>query len=610
MIAATLADLQWLRPDWLWALAMLPLLAWWWQRRQRGASRWKQTVDAHLLPHLLEPGAASRRWAAPVLAALSFIIAVIALSGPSLREIQQPLWTQDAPLVVAVDLSSASRAADMPPSRIAQVRAKLGSLLADREGGQIGLVAWAGEAFTVAPLTSDSANVALFLDALDPEVMPVDGQRPDRAIARSAKLLTQAGFQDGTVLLLTDHATPAALAEAANVHAGGYTVSVLGIGTPEGAPYRSADGEIVVARRDDSSLQSLAAAGGGRYAALSERNTDLVALGVLDSRRGAGTARGVESGSSVTTRQDDGYWLLLPLMLLALFAFRRGTPVLVLVVCLWLPGREAHAAELWQRPDQRAHRTMQEAEAAYRRGEFDAAAQAYARLDSADADYNRGNALARQGRYAEAIAAYDEALEALPDMGDAIANRQAVEAAMKRQPPPGPKSSSGSRGSQDGGGDPDSGGADAEPGDEPNSDDANTDSAGDQDSQDAGDAGSGADTAADDDREDARRQAGTGSEGRDGAKQGTEPETADADAQRAADAAQRERMRDALKAAGQDVDNDAAADVEGAPESADDRERRIANEAWLRRIPDDPGGLLRRKFRIEYERRQREGSTE
>lgn len=611
---ATLAQLQWLRPDWLWALAALPLLAWWWQRRQGRASIWRQAVDPHLLPHLLEQRPVTRKWAAPAMAGLAFIIAVLAMAGPSLRQVQQPLWTQESPLVVAIDLSSASLAADTPPSRIARARAKIGSLAAGRKDGQIGLVAWAGDAFTVAPLTSDTANVALFLDALDPAVMPVDGQRPDRAITWSARLLAQAGFRDGTILLLTDHATPQALDQAARVNARGYTVSVLGLGTVAGAPYRNADGGIVVARRDDASLQQLATAGGGRYTALSVDNADLAALDILEPRTGGG---GTEADGTVSSWQDEGYWLLLPLMVLALFAFRRGAPVLLLVACLWLPGRGAHAAELWQRPDQRAHQTMQEGAQAYRRGDFAVAAELYGGLDSAEADYNRGNALAEQGHYAGAMDAYDKALRASPGMVDAIANRQAVEAAMKRQPPSDSHSSSGKKPDQDGqdqNGQDQSGSVQDDnsksPGDNGTSD-ANASSgqsgsdAPDQDaaSQDA--ASQGATDHGSPDQSDNDRDA-------DGSGNADEhiDNAGDAQAQQTADEAQRERMREALQRDGQEEEDGTAAEAAGAAESADERERRIANEAWLRRIPDDPGGLLRRKFQIEYERRQREGSMQ
>ena len=95
------------------------------------------------------------------------------------------------------------RAPDLVPSRLAQARAKLATLLRERQGGEIGLVAWADDAYTVAPLTADAGNIALFLDALAPEVMPVDGHRPERAITHAATLLHQAGFERGDILLVT-----------------------------------------------------------------------------------------------------------------------------------------------------------------------------------------------------------------------------------------------------------------------------------------------------------------------------------------------------------------------------------------------------------------------
>lgn len=624
-----LDELHWLRPGWLWLLVALPVLAWWWQRRRRRGSVWQQAVDPHLLPHLLEARTAASGLAAAVVAATAFVLGVLALAGPSVRETRQPLWIQQAPLVVAVDLSSASRAADMAPSRIARARAKIASLLAARPDGQVGLVAWAGEAFTVAPLTPDTANVALFLDALDPEVMPVDGQRADRAIAWSVRLLAQAGFQHGTVLVLADSATPLAVAEAAKAQARGYTVSVLGMGSTAGAPYRNGDGLISTARRDDASLQRMAAAGGGRYAPMSEDPGDLAALALVGQGSAAnGAAEGIEAGTTVTARQDAGYWLLLPLMGLALFAFRRGAPVLLVVMCLWLPGRGAHAAELWQRPDQRVHQTMMAAAEAYRRGDFAAAAAQYGGVGGAEADYNRGNALARAGRYAEALEAYDAALASSAGMADAIANRQAVAAAMKRQPPAGPADGRSGEGK--------SARPPGDDGDPRDGEDGSSGGAAGNASPDARDSGSsrqpptggqapppapaGPDDAnSSDDAKGASAPPPGRSEGSrppdnaappPPAGQSPQSAAAAAKAQQAADAAQRQRMREALQQGGKDSPEAGQADAVGdVRESGEERERRMANEAWLRRIPDDPGGLLRRKFQIEYERRQREGST-
>jgi Ca-activated chloride channel family protein len=198
-------------------------------------------------------------------------------------------------------------------------------------------------------------------------------------------------------------------------------------------------------------------------------------------------------------------------------------------------------------------------------------------VDNPDGAYNLGNALARQGRYEEAIAAYDRALAGRPGMEDALANRKAVEAAMKRKPPQGanknqpnprqsqPGKSQSRPGSQ---GDPGQSGEDAQQARKPPQ----------QDSQQEG-------------------KADTGSE----------PPTQDPAQQRAADAAQRQRMQRALE---QQKQTNSGQDVKGKPDRAEQaaqRERSIANEAWLRRVPDDPGALLRAKFQLEYERRQARG---
>ena len=178
-----LSQLHLLRPHWLWALLALPLLAWWWQRRRRRQGVWQSLVDAHLLPHLLEAHADARARLGLWLGGVAYLIAVLALAGPSWRQVEQPLWHSRTPLVIALDLSDATLAADLPPSRLAQARAKIATLLRERQGGQVGLVVYAGDAFTVAPLTDDAANIALFLDALAPDVMPLPGQRSDRAVA-------------------------------------------------------------------------------------------------------------------------------------------------------------------------------------------------------------------------------------------------------------------------------------------------------------------------------------------------------------------------------------------------------------------------------------------
>ena len=576
------------RPQWLWALLLLPLpwIAWRLRRRQD----WRGVVDPHLLRVLLVPGRGAA-WLRPAGICLALLLTVLALAGPGWRQAVQPQWQAHEPLVVALDLSGSISAPDLPPSRLAQARAKLARLFAQRQGGDLALVAWADDAYTVAPLTADADNVALFLEALAPEVMPVDGHRVDRAITHAAGLLRQAGFSQGRILLLAADAEAGALPIAAATAAAGYPVSVLGLGTPAGAAYRDAQGYMRQARRNDAALRALAAAGQGRYAVLAVDDSDLAALGVLQPAA-AGTPG---SGAGQRTWLDQGYWLLLPLLLLAALAFRRGAALLVLPLALWLlPPLPALARDSpWLRADQQAQQELEAGVEAYRRGDFEAAADAFgaAGARGAEAQYNLGNALARQGRYEEALAAYDRALAQAPDMQDALANRKVVEAARRRKPP-----ASGGDGRQDsadgtGGGpsstpDTGAGGSDGEPGR-----DGAPRGAQDAPPPDPGDNKDG--------------------EGNDGPGQpaDTPPPADDAAArqrQAQADRAQRERMHQAMRQPGQ-PGAEAGDNPKAMPGDAQEQERRQAHEAWLRRVPDDPGGLLRAKFQLEHQRRQQEG---
>lgn len=583
-MSAWLHALHFLRPHWLWALLALPVLWSLWRVRQRRRNVWRNVVDAHLLPHLLDAGGKAARGAL-WLGALGYALAVLALAGPSWRQTEQPLWQTQTPLVIALDLSSSSTASDLPPSRLLQARAKLATLLRERAGGQVALVAYAGEAFTVAPLTDDAANVALFLDALEPGVMPVDGQQVDRAIAWSARLLQQAGFEHGDILVLSDHADAAADNAARAALRQGFRVSALGLGTASGAPYRDGEGRILHAKLDAGSLRALTTAGGGDYQALAADDSDLRGLGVLDPDDSGASAQRGEKGLAW---QDGGYWLLPPLMLLGLLAFRRGGAFAAVLLCVCLPiAMPATAAEssLWKRADQQQHERIEQGADAYRKGDFAAAEKDFAGIDSADAFYNQGNTLAKQGRYDEAIAAYDHALRLQPKMEDAIENRKVVDAARKRKGGQNQQQQQQKK----------SGGQDSP-----------------QDKKDKPQSG-----------EQGKQQAQPGSPQPDPSKRQQSPspsqppengqspqqKAADAKAQQSADAAQRERMAQAMAQAskGERKDESTREATTAVKETPAQREHRQAVEAWLRRVPDEPGNLLKTKFRLEYERRQKEG---
>ena len=575
-----LSAVHFLRPWWLLALLVLPLLARWWRSQAQRRNPWREVVDAHLLPHLLEGEAADRMRAWPRWLALgAAALAIIALAGPGIGKDEQPLWQAQEPLVIALDLSSATLARDLPPSRLAQARAKLATLLRERAGGQVGLVVFAGDAFTVAPLTEDAANIALFLDALAPGVMPEDGHRADRAIAWSQGLMRQAGFERGQILLLTDRADGTDIAAAAKANAAGYRVSVLGLGTARGGVFDTPEG-LGQARLDAPALRRLAASGGGSYQSLSPGDGDLRALGVLDTRQESGTT---VRGQKVARWRDGGYWLLPLVMLLCLPLFRRGGAFAVLLACaMLLPTAPASAqappapgGSLWQRADQAEHARMQDGIAAYQQKDYPRAIERFSTVGGAEGQYNLGNALAKAKRYDDAIAAYDRALALQPGMKDAAFNRNLVRLAQKLPP------------QQQGQGD--------------KQDGKNRDGQGDEEGQ-------GDQKAKQGKNQDKAPQ-------KPGQPQATKPPPppSDPQSQAQADAAQRERMQQALReqqakkqsGQGEDGKQQKKSDARGKPaETAEQRERRLANEAWLQRVPDDPGALLRARFLLEQQRRR------
>lgn len=598
--------LHFLRPEWLWALLALPLILALAVYRQRRSDAWRQAVDAHLLPHLLAAGA-KRRVRLPWALLLGWTLASLAMAGPSWRQQAQPMFQASAPLLVVLDLSSRITATDLPPSRLLQARAKVGELLRARQGGQVGLVVYADDAYTVAPLTDDGSNVALYLDALSPDVMPRDGQRADRGIDWATRLMRQIGALQGQILLVSDQADSEAALAAAQARSLGLQVSVLGLGTPAGAAYRDGNGQIRQAALDEDSLRAVATAGGGRYARISADDGDLRALGVLDARDGTAAQRPGEGKQW----RDEGFWLLPPVMLLALLAFRRRAvlaAVLAVGLLPWMNDAQAQApatpvsqpaqGTLWKRSDQLQHQRLAEGVQAYRKGDFATARRQFEGIDSDAGWYNLANTLAREGNYDEAIAAYDRALALHPGMADAVANRAVVDAARKRRPSGGgqgqdqqkppqngqQKQPQGPQGQQNPQGQPKQGQQQPGQGQPPS---------GQQGQPKAGD-------------NNAQSEPQPGERGRDG--QQAPPQVEDAKAQAQADEQQRQRMQQAMQQAREGEAGKGDKPVPGGEgRTPRQREEQQAVEAWMRRVPDDPGALLRAKFQLENERRKREG---
>jgi Ca-activated chloride channel homolog len=606
-----------LRPWWLAALFLLPLLGWLGVRRNVAQVELSRLVDAELLPHLLR-GRAGNRSLPLWLFALGWTLCALALAGPTWSRVEQPLYASRAAQVVAISLSQHMLARDVAPSRLDRARYKARDLLHANRDGLNALIGYAGEAFVVAPLTSDAHSLDDLLEAMAPDTMPVDGDNAAAAIERGVALIRDGKASGGSLVLITDQADAAAAAAARKANAAGVQVSVLGVGTPQGGPVpladggflRDAQGGMLLARRDDAALAALAAAGGGRYVAMSADPRDVDALHA--QLRGAKPT--LADGQVGDAWQDRGAWLLLPLLLIVALAFRRGWLLLLplVVLPLWPSAAEATTwQDLWQRRDQQAAQALHTGDAkqaqqlardpawrgaaAYRAGDYAAAAQALQQARGGDAAYNLGNTLAKQGAYQKALAAYDHALQLDPGNADAKANRQAVEDWLRQQQQPsdqkeheghGGKQNQSSQGEQGKSG----------------KQDAKDQSSAANDVEPSGQPGQDGKSQAQDQSGKNASQQGKAEQG--GADQ-PEPQTAQ---QQAEQKAQVEQARQALK---QQMDAALAKPGEGKAGhqlgalAKDDPQAKLPADLRhaLQRVPDDPGALLRRKFELEYQQR-------
>ena len=443
-----------LRPWWLLAFpALCLLLVLMWKRRDTRSS-WARIVAPELLQHvLLEDARKGSRW--PLLAvAMAGTLSIIALAGPTWERTPQPVYRSQAPLVLVLDLSRSMDAADIKPSRLVRARYKLADILERRTEGQTALIVYAADAFVVTPLTDDTATIASQLPALTTGLVPAQGSHAGRALELAVRLLEQAGHGQGDILLITDEVRQL---DESFMSETSYRLSILGVGTAEGAPVpvgngmlKDAAGNIVIPGLDEGRLREFAEAGGGYFATLRLDDRDLDALKVITIDGQLDARLGEKNALTADQWKEFGPWLLLPVLPLVALAFRRGVLLLVMVLVAPLP-EAAEASvwrDLWYRADQQGQQLMQQgqpgaaaerfkdpawqAAARYRAEQYTEAAEAYANLPGAEARYNQGNALARAGELEQALKAYVEGLELAPEHADMQHNKQLIEELLQQ----------------------------------------------------------------------------------------------------------------------------------------------------------------------------------
>ncbi len=490
-VESLISNFHFIRPAWLLAFFTLFLLLFLLKKIRYYQSPWQHFLPPHLANSLLESadGASknsateitsssqSRYWLKPLIIGSCIIIA---LAGPAWQKLPQPVYQLERGAVLIMDMSYSMYATDVAPNRLTRARYKAIDLLDKIDEGDVGLIAYAGDAFIISPLTQDVKNIELLLPSLSPDIMPVHGANALTALFLADKTLKNAGHISGDIYWFTDDIENDELSDIYNwANDNNHKVNILGVGSQVGAPIKLSSGKllkdnrgaIVIPKLPEARLAAISKRSRGVYHTMTNDDTDIKALTAhltsdlddnlrLDS--GSSTSQDQESKQALEgdQYQEQGPWLLLIILPFILSYFRRGSSILAIawlmpltfILSLVSISPVSYAAEssvttspspaaiektaenndadqvsgarqlwrdLWQTSDQQAQQH-------YRQEEYQQAANQF------ENSQWQGSAHYKAGEYQQALDAFkqSDSAQALYNQGNALAQLQQVDEAI------------------------------------------------------------------------------------------------------------------------------------------------------------------------------------
>ncbi len=281
------------------------------QFNRNGKRRWANVIDPHLLEVLLVNRNRKMKVHPVHVLTVFWLIGTVALAGPSFFSEASPQAANTADLVIVMKVTpSLEKGQDLQPNRLERAKQKVSDLLALRKDARNALIAYGGSSHLVMPLTSDATVLKTFSDALSPELIPVQGDDPERALSLAQKQLEQ-GKSAGSILFVADsfpNDFPAAVAQ--HIGKNGAPVSVLAmLSDAPDYPENTVDLNI---------LEKAADEGNGRFESASSDKSDVSAI--------AAAVRHTDyvPGKGKDDRKDEGFAFMPLLSLVWLLNFRRG----------------------------------------------------------------------------------------------------------------------------------------------------------------------------------------------------------------------------------------------------------------------------------------------
>ncbi|MGE4331563.1 MAG: VWA domain-containing protein [Macellibacteroides sp.] len=321
-------------PEFLYLLFILPVLLAvyvyaYLQKRKAIKRLGNPEILSQLMPEVSPKRQFLKFWF--IFGAVAAIIFVIA--GPQFGSKLETVKRQGVEIMVCLDVSNSMLAEDVSPNRLEKSKQMLSKLTDGFTDDKVGLIVFAGDAFTQLPITSDYISAKMFLTSINPSMVSAQGTSIGAAINLAARSFTPNETSDKTIVLITDgeNHEDDAIGAASAAAEKGIHVNIVGIGLPKGAPIplqgtnnymKDKDGNVVITMLNEQMCQEIAAAGKGMYVRADNTNSALKAL-----QKEIDKMKKTELDSKVYSEYDEQFqlvaWIALFLLIVELLIFDR-----------------------------------------------------------------------------------------------------------------------------------------------------------------------------------------------------------------------------------------------------------------------------------------------
>ena len=406
-------------PDFLYLLFLLPVLIAFYVYaiilKKKAIKKYgNPELLAELMPEVSPKRQHLKFWL--LFGAIAMVIIVIA--GPQFGSKLETVKRQGVEIMVCLDVSNSMLAEDVSPNRLDKAKQMLSKLTDGFSNDKVGLIVFAGDAFTQLPITSDYVSAKMFLSSINPSMVSTQGTAIGAAINLAVRSFTPSETSDKAIILITDgenHEDDAVKAAAAAADKGIH-VNIVGMGDPKGTPIpiggsnnymKDKEGNVVITKLNEEMCQEIAAAGHGTYVRADNTNSALRAL-----QKEIEKMNKSELDSKVYSEYDERFqtfaWIALILLLVDFMTLDRKNRIfrkvkLFSLILLFCSGsffaQKAERKNIREGNNLYQNEKFTEAEIAYRKS-------LEVNPRSSEGTYNLGNALYKQKKFPEAAEQY------------------------------------------------------------------------------------------------------------------------------------------------------------------------------------------------------------